>query len=169
MSKKQKLYSINSLTGELRRNFRTLAKALASVPADGTLAGRPAWHLSSAIAAMREYETGSNRFDGRLSVDDAGGEDAVPPAIAAAVDAVQDLVKRMRSEPDVDRRRELLRADGKRVGRLHQLIESDLRARGPEYTEIYKPYFSQMFAHVTAETMALCELRYVPDDGGGNA
>jgi hypothetical protein len=121
--------------------------------------------MSTAISAMREYETGSNRFDGRLSADD----DAVPPAIAAAADAVQDLVARMRAETDVDRRRELLRADGRCVGELHRLIESDLEERGPEYPKIYGPYFKEMFAHVTAETLHLCEMRYVPDDGGGHA
>jgi hypothetical protein len=164
MSKQQKLWSVNRLSTELQRNPRTLARALTDVPEDGKLAGRPAWHMSTAVQALRRYEGGSNRFDDRLSVD----EDAVPPAISAAVDAVQDLVARMRSEESVERRREMLQTEGKRVGRLHDLIQGDLAARGPEFPTIYGPYFKEMFAAVVAETMALAEMQLAPDDGGGH-
>jgi hypothetical protein len=164
MDKQQKLWSINRLSTELQRNQRTIARALTDVPADGSLAGRPAWHMATAISAMRKYEGGSNRFDGLIGVD---SDDAVPPAIASAVDAVQDLVARMRSEESVECRRELLQTEGRRVGRLHELIESDLRARGAEYPTIYGPFFKEMFASIVAETMGLCEMQLAPDDGGG--
>jgi DNA-binding transcriptional MocR family regulator len=162
MSKHQKLWSINKLCAELQRNFRTVSRALADVPADGVLNGRPGWLMSSAIAAMRRYEGRSNRFDGRPPADD----DGTPAAIDRAASAVQDLLDRLRAETSVEARRALLRAEGRRVGELHRLLESDLEERGPEYPKIYGPYFSEMFAHVTAEAMELCELRYVPEGGG---
>src|ERR1700730_442258 len=133
MVEKQRLYSVNRLANELKRNQRTVSRALDGVAPDGELARGPGWLLSTAIAAMRKYEAGSNRFDVPLSADDEAG----PPAIAAAVDAVTDLVARMRSEESVERRRELLQTEGKRVGRLHDLIQGDLAARGPEFPTIY--------------------------------
>ena len=160
MSKQQSLWSVNKLCAELQRNFRTVSKALVDVPADGMLNGRPGWLMSSAIAAMRRYEGRSNRFDGRSAADEG-----TPVAIDHAAAAVQDLLDRMRSETDVEKRRELLRAEGRCVGQLHRLLDADLNARGPEYPKIYGPYFAEMFAHVTAEAMELCELRYVPEGG----
>jgi hypothetical protein len=47
------LWSINALATELDRDRRTVAKALANVPGDGRLSGRPAWYLDTALRALR--------------------------------------------------------------------------------------------------------------------
>jgi hypothetical protein len=162
MSKQQKLWSVNRLSAELQRNPRTLAKALADVPADGTLAGRPAWRMSTAIETLRRYEGGSNRFDGRQSAAVPDTLDAIDHAAAS----VQDLLDRMRSETDVDRRRAILRADGRCVGVLHRAFEADLAGCGPPEVEMYSPWVRDQFHQIMTETMELCEMRYGDDVGG---
>jgi hypothetical protein len=163
---KRKLWSQHALAKELGHNERTIARVLDSVPADGKITGgHRGWHLKTALAALSDYSAGSSQLRTSDDVHPSGA----PVAIERAASAVQDLLDRMRAEESVDRRRELLRADGRCVGELHRLLESDLEERGPEYPKIYGPYFKEMFAHVTAETLHLCELRYVPDGGGDNA
>jgi hypothetical protein len=55
------LWSINALATELDRDRRTVAKALANVPADGRLSGKPAWFLDTALRAMRADGRDSTR------------------------------------------------------------------------------------------------------------
>jgi hypothetical protein len=53
MAMVKRLWSINALATELDRDRRTVAKALANVPADGSLSGKPAWFLDTALRALR--------------------------------------------------------------------------------------------------------------------
>jgi hypothetical protein len=161
MSKQQRLWSVNRLSTELQRNPRTLAKALADVPADGSLAGRPAWHMATAIEAMRRYEGVSNRFDGRTSV----GEPDTLDAIEGASIKIDHMFKRMRAEPDVERRRKILEEDGRCVGRLQQAIEDDFAARDPAHRELFGPWAREQFVAIMAETLSLCEWRLELEDG----
>ena len=163
---KRKLWSQHALAKELGHNERTIARMLECVPADGAIpGGHRGWHMTTALAALSEYSAGSSQLRPTADVHHPSG---TPVAIDRAASAVQDMMDRMRAEPNVDRRRELMRAEGRSVGQLHRLIESDLEERRPEYPKIYGPYFAEMFAHVTAEAMELCELRYGPDVGGGH-
>jgi|APMI01.1.fsa_nt_gi hypothetical protein len=52
MAMTAKLWSINAAATELGKDRRTVAKALDGVPADGRIGVRPAWLLSTIIAAM---------------------------------------------------------------------------------------------------------------------
>jgi hypothetical protein len=160
MSNQQRLWSVNRLSTELQRNPRTLAKALTDVPEDGKLAGRPAWFMSSAISALRRYEGGSNRFDGRSPV----GEDTLD-AIEEASTEVSNMFERMRSQTDVERRRKILEEDGRCVGRLQQAIEDDFAARDPAHRELFGPWAREQFVAIMAETLSLCEWRLELEDG----
>ena len=160
MDKHRKLWSINSLCGELQRNFRTISKALINVPADGTLNGRPGWLMSTAIAAMRKYEGQSNRFDGRSPASDDGTMVEIDRAAAA----VQDMLDRMRAEDDIEKRRQILMADGRAVGALHRAFEFDLAGLGPAENEMFRPWITEQFATITAEVMALCEIQLRNED-----
>lgn len=160
MDKHRKLWSINSLCSELQRNFRTISKALINVPADGTLNGRPGWHMSTAISAMRKYEGDSNRFDGRSPV----GEDTFDAIEEASIN-VDQMFKRMRAEPDVEKRRKILEEDGHCVGRLHQAIEADFAARGKDHRALFGPWAREQFVAIMAETLSLCEWRLELEDG----
>jgi hypothetical protein len=162
---KRKLWSQHALAKELGHNERTIARVLENVPADGAIpGGHRGWHLKTALAALSDYSAGSSQLRTSADVHPSG----TPVAIDRAASAVQDLLDQLRAETSVEARRVLLRAEGRCVGELHRLLEADLEGRGPEYPKIYGPYFKEMFAHVTAETLQLCELRYAPDDGGGN-
>jgi hypothetical protein len=55
------LWSINALATELDRDRRTVAKALANMPADGRLSGKPAWFLDTALRALRADGRDSTR------------------------------------------------------------------------------------------------------------
>ncbi|MGU3538889.1 hypothetical protein [Methylobacterium sp. A54F] len=46
------LWSINGLATELQRDRRTVADALSGARADGEIRGRPAWFMTTAIAAL---------------------------------------------------------------------------------------------------------------------
>src|SRR3954469_955723 len=52
MAMTKTLYSINALSTELGRDRRTVANALAGVPADGTVNGHKGWHLTTALEAI---------------------------------------------------------------------------------------------------------------------
>jgi hypothetical protein len=159
MNTKQKLWSINALSAELQRNPRTLAKALADVPEDGKLAGRPAWHMSTAVQALRRYEGASNRFDGR-----SVGEDRLDEIEEASAE-VHEMFERMRAETDVEKRRKILDEDGRCVGRLQQAIEDDFAARDPAHRALFGPWAREQFVAIMAETLSLCEWRLELEDG----
>jgi hypothetical protein len=143
MSKQQKLWSINRLSTELQRNQRTIARALTDVPEDGKLAGRPAWFMSSAVAAMRRYEGGSNRFDDRHSVGDDRSEDwrsgdyAPPPYVAAAADRAFAMLDRMHDAATVEERRAIY--DPTALDEWQAAFEREYDELGPEFERIFRP------------------------------
>jgi phage terminase Nu1 subunit (DNA packaging protein) len=53
------LFSLNGLAVELNRSRRHVAKALREIPADGELAGKPAWFLSTALTALNGHPDGA--------------------------------------------------------------------------------------------------------------
>jgi hypothetical protein len=147
MSKPKNLFSINALTAELQRNFRTVSKALSTVPADGTLAGRPAWHLSTAIAAMRRYEGQSNRFDGRQSVGGAGNDwrdienYGLPPYLDAAATRGLAMLDRMFDAATVEERRAVY--DPALLDAWEAAFEREYQQLGPEFEAAYRPVQEQ--------------------------
>jgi hypothetical protein len=143
MSKQQRLRSVNRLSTELQRNPRTLAKALADVPADGSLAGRPAWHMSTAVQALRRYEGGSNRFDGRQSTggDESeawrGGDYPPPPHVAAAADRALAMLDRMHDAATVEERRAIY--DPTALDEWQAAFEREYEELGEEFERLYRP------------------------------
>jgi hypothetical protein len=49
----KRLWSISGLAVELNKDRRTIAKALADVPPDGFLQGKPTWRLEKAMQVVR--------------------------------------------------------------------------------------------------------------------
>jgi hypothetical protein len=142
MSKQQKLWSINRLSTELQRNPRTVARALDDVPEDGKLAGRPAWHMSTAIDALRQYEGGSNRFDGRSSTGGDGndwrsGDYPPPPYVAAAADRALAMLDRMHDAATVEERRAIY--DPTALDEWQAAFEREYDELGPEFERIFRP------------------------------
>jgi hypothetical protein len=52
MAMTKRLWSISGLAVELNKDRRTVAKALAGVPPDGFLQGKPAWRLETALQVV---------------------------------------------------------------------------------------------------------------------
>src|SRR5438034_5654792 len=115
MAMKPSLFTNEGLAVELARDRRTVAKALRSTPPDGELNGRPAWRLTTALDAMRKRER-ANRGDG----DDVDSLCDELERVAASLDAGLD---RVREEPNVGKRRVMLRDIGPTVGTLDRLME----------------------------------------------
>jgi hypothetical protein len=58
-----RLWSISALSVELCMDRRTVAHRLRNVPADGQLHGKPAWHLTTALDALRPRKSGPSEPD----------------------------------------------------------------------------------------------------------
>ena len=109
MSMHPTLFSCEALAIELGRDRRAIAKLLRDVPADGEVKGRPAWRLTTALQALRQREEAGRGTHG----------------VNAACDAIERLEMELerglacvRLEPDLGRRREMLRDVAPLVGRL---------------------------------------------------
>jgi phage terminase Nu1 subunit (DNA packaging protein) len=69
MALTKKLWSLNALEVETGRDRRTIGKALAGVPRDGTIGKNHAWHLTTALNALDRHDHPNGR-----------GGDALDPA-----------------------------------------------------------------------------------------
>jgi hypothetical protein len=156
---KPKLYSMNRLAKVFSHNPRTVERALRDVPPDGVLGRFPAWTLVTATGAMRDYEDDSAMLLGRTG---AGTDDPLA-ALMPAAERVDQLLQGLRAEPDVGRRRQLLKQNGKCVGELEQVLQAVFEAGGPECPALMRPWLSEQLIEIMSETLALCEMRFSPD------
>jgi hypothetical protein len=154
---KPKLYSMNRLAKSFAHNPRTVERALRDVPPDGHLGRFPAWHLATATKAMRDYADNSEQLVGRTGAGDP--LDAILPA----ADRVDVFLKGLRAEPDVERRRALLKQNGRLVGELEQALQAVFVAGGPECPALMRPWLSEQLIQIMGETLALCQMRFEPD------
>ena len=157
MIDKPKLYSINALAREFRHNERTVARAMRGMRPDGRIGKHPGWHLATASNAMRAYADHSAHLLGRTGADDKLA------ALMPAADRVDALLKGLRAEPDIERRRQLLRQNGRCVGELERVLEAVFEAAGPEAPALFRPWLSEQLIEIMSETLALCEMRFSPD------
>jgi hypothetical protein len=88
--------------------------------------GHRGWHLTTALAALASYEARTGRGSGLC----AQGE--VLDEIERTGVELDRHMKRLRREPDLDRRRELVRQFGPLVGKLDRLLEQSTAAQGPK-------------------------------------
>lgn len=71
MAMKATLYSINGLAAELKRDRRTIARALSDVSPDGKLNGRDAWYIVTAQNALDPDTEGLNPVREKARLDAA--------------------------------------------------------------------------------------------------
>ena len=159
MIDKPKLYSLNRLAKVFSHNPRTIERALRDVLPDGVLGRFPAWTLSTATAAMRDYADVSAMLLGRTS---ARTDDPLA-ALMPAAERVDQLLQGLRAEPDVERRRTLLKQNGRVVGELERALEAVFVAGGPECPALMRPWLSEQLIQIMGETLALCQMRFEPD------
>jgi hypothetical protein len=114
------LFSIESLAVELGRDRRTIAKALRDVPADGESNGRPVWRITTALRAMQRRD-GNDR-----------GSDGIEQLLAEIERLASDLeagFDQARDEPNLEKRREILREIGPCRGALDRSMEAAASGR----------------------------------------
>jgi hypothetical protein len=113
---------MNGISVETGHNVRTVGRALKGVSPDGQVGGRPAWHMRTALQALRRRE--------RDQVGpDAAGDNTLLDEIERVGKVLEDGLETIRAEPDVEKRMVMLRDVGPFVGTLDKLMEEDIRAR----------------------------------------
>jgi hypothetical protein len=161
MSKKT-LWSVSSLATETGRNFRTVAKALTGVKPDGKLAGRPAWHMSSCIAALEEHERRSGRVQHRHVPERYDPQlEAQIAEIESTGGAVEKLLEKLRALPDAPARRALIEGGaGRVVGRFERALKVTIGDNA--HSPLRQCYIDTMMSELLGELCALCEWSPVP-------
>jgi hypothetical protein len=126
----KKLWSLNQLSIECGRNFRTLAKALSAVKPDATVAGKARWHLQTAIAALTAHERRMELQTGRVLTRPAPEKydpklEAQIATLEAATEEVDRFLKKLRAEPTVEGRRMLLQGGaGRCIGAFDAALQA---------------------------------------------
>jgi hypothetical protein len=134
------LWSINKLAAELSRNARTIVAVLANVPPDGKIGKHPGWYLSTAVAAMTEHESKSNRFANRPqnSNDDwRSGDWPVPQYISDAADRALNMIGDMAAAETVAQRKAIY--DPKLLDDWQAAFRREHREMGEEFAAVHRP------------------------------
>ena len=122
----RRLYSVSDLATELQRDRRTMGDALRNIAPDGAIKGRPAWFMTTAIAALYGERTGARERKlsaeaglAELTLAQRRGELASIHILAEAVDGERVVV-----------RERLLAIPGKLQGQLEpeevHVVENEL-------------------------------------------
>jgi hypothetical protein len=153
---KSRLWSANSLSVELKVNPRTLAKALANVAADGKIAGREAWLLTTAVQALREYEKDSSQFaDRRLNCT----SEASSASLAQLERVAHDIDVGMRRLRDAapDQRLKVLQDFGTKVGAFDRALERSIAKQGLDATAALGAFRDRHVGRLVAEIAQLVQ------------
>jgi hypothetical protein len=145
MAMTAKLFSISGLATELGRDRRTVGRALSHRPPDGKCEdGSDGWYLTTALRAL-------GNGHGR-------GDDDALNALEDAAAAVDDLLDRLRAQPDVQKRRALLRSDGRVIGAFAETLERVRGGHSESQRMVEEPFCFKTIGDVISEALALCEL-----------
>ena len=150
---KDMLLSQNGAAQLLERDRGTLKRALRRVRADAFEYGQPRYKLSTVLEAMAAH----TRMNGGSR---SSGASPIEPELVALERAdldVRTFLKRLRAEPDLERRRALARSDGNLIGALDRAFAASITAQGPDATPIFTPLRDQIVASVINELLSLCE------------
>jgi hypothetical protein len=149
-----KLFTLSGLSVELNRDRRTVGKALARVAPDGkTASGDDGWYLTTTLGALERI--GDRR---RGNGDGSYADDAALVGLERAAAAVDDFLGKLRAEPDIDKRRAFLRADGGVIGAFVEALDRVREGHGEPQRQVEGPFCDKMVGEVIAETLHLCEL-----------
>jgi hypothetical protein len=157
---KKKLYSLNALALECGRNFRTLSKALSNVKPDGKdSSGKPRWYISTTVAALAEHERRTGRVPARAA------PERFDPAVEAQIAAIEisgaevdALLKRLRAEPSVERRRTMVEnGAGRCVGAHERALAATIGSGTDAF--LRQLFVDQQMQAVMGQVADLCEWR----------
>jgi len=163
MAIKQQLWSLNALACELGCDIRKVGRALNNVPADGKLRGHDAWFLKTALNALTRYETRTGNAAVRSAVVDWGVLEEEGTRLAAAL---ENGIAEIAAEPDIDKRREMMRRVAPFCGELDRLLERGEAATGAKESELWmmQQVRGQLVGGALREIMELCHVRLADED-----
>ena len=155
---KRKLYSLNALALECGRNFRTLSRALENVKPDGRAEdGKPRWFLSTAISALAERERLTGRPSSRTPPErfDPKVEREIREIEVSGAE-VDSLLAKLRAEPAVERRREMIeQGAGRCIGQHERALVATI-GTGAD-APLRRTYIDTMLQGVLADVASLCQ------------
>jgi hypothetical protein len=147
------LISENRAAQLLERDRQTIKRALRAVEPDGYEQGQPRWRVGTVMRAVAAHSshTGRARSSGACSIE---------PELMALEQAdlnVKAFLKRLRAEPDVRRRRAIVKSAGKVIGALDEAFGASIAAQGPDAATVYTPFRNEVVASAINELMSLCK------------
>ena len=154
MSLRARLWSLSGLATELRRNVRTVARALQGVAPDGRIGKHAGWRLTTALRALAAYEAGSDQLaDRRYSNGDRSELARVVDELEATTNRLDRAMQRTRREPDLAKRREQIAEWGPTVGAVHRLLRRSFELQ--EIPAIGAPFCDRVLGELAAEVLEL--------------
>jgi hypothetical protein len=152
----KKLWSLSGIAAETGRNFRTVAKALANIKPDGQIAGKPAYFLTTGIAALDQLECETGRLQHRRA------PERYDPIVEGWVTAIEttgatigSFLAKLRAEPSAARRRAMVEGGaGRCVGAHERALE--VTVEGPN-AFLRRLFVDSQMDIVTSEILRLCE------------
>jgi hypothetical protein len=141
----EEFFSVNAAADALRRDRRTVAKALRNVAPDATERGHGRWRLDRVAAAVATHDAQSR---------DGPKIDPLLQAIEMAAVQVDAALRRLRGEPDPDRRREIFER-GFPLGDLDRAFATHLASLPADERMIVEPFVEQSMRQVFSEVLAL--------------
>jgi hypothetical protein len=162
MTNKRRLWSLSGLASESGRNFRTISKALANIKPDGKIAGKPAWFMSSCIVALDEHVARTARMPTRAA------PERFDPVVEAKIAKIEEsgrsvdaLLRRLRAEQNIERRRAIIEAGvGRVVGEHERAIMATVGDNA--HSPLRLVFVEKMMGDLVAEITTLCEWRVAP-------
>jgi hypothetical protein len=159
----KRLWSLNGLALELNRNFRTISRALLQTKPDATVAGRPRWHMQTAVRALTQHERRMEQQTGRVLTRPA--PEKFDPVLEAKIHEVEITGKeadaflaQLRALPTVAERRELVESGaGKVIGKHEKALEATIPIGDGDHAFTNQLYVDHMMNMILRELCALCE------------
>jgi hypothetical protein len=158
----KKLWSLSGLSSETGKNFRTVARALEGVRADGRAKdGKPVWRMATALAALDEHTRKTGRVQHRPAPERFDPQtEAWCSEIETTGAAVDALLKQLRAEQSVEHRRALIEGGaGKVIGRYERALEATVT--GPD-AFLRRAFVDQQIGSLSGEILGLCEWTIAP-------
>jgi hypothetical protein len=153
------LFSISGAAVELGMDRRTIAAALTDSSPDGKVGKHPAWRLRTILAAL-----GMGKGSGKISNADLDEMERVAETFMAGL-------KRVEAEPDIAKRREMMREVGPNFGRLDALWTRVNATMPPNEQAFCEHYQEMVMGRLLGEVLALCNWKIRPENlkEGANA
>jgi hypothetical protein len=146
-----KFFTCNGAADLLERDRRTVRRAMAQVPPDGhDDQGRPVWTVATVVRAMARHAGGSG---------DTNAAHAALDDIERLAGELEEGIERLRLEPDVARRRELLKEVGPSVGALDRAMIAANSTSPPAERALLDDYCLKVIMRpALGHILGLCEL-----------